>query len=90
MFKLIPEWRFQALRLWSNRFALLSTLFQGLAIGLPAFIEQLKPLPFAILAIVFTVGAFVARLVPQDKLKEKVIIKRIDAWADSKKGDLDE
>lgn len=90
--KLIDEWRFQALRLWSNRFALLSTLFQGLALGLTAFTDEIKPWPFAVLAIVFTLGAFISRLVSQDKLKEKVVNKNFGkaatAFRESQKGDL--
>ncbi len=55
---------------WSVRLALLSALFSGLELAIPFLGDFLPPRLMAALALVTGVGAAVARLVAQPRLRE--------------------
>ncbi|MCF1740714.1 DUF7940 domain-containing protein [Paradevosia shaoguanensis] len=72
MAKLLPDWKRVLRHAWSIRLILLAGLLSGLEVAQPlvADILPIPPLTFAILAMMVTAAAFVARLMAQKSLTE--------------------
>lgn len=65
---LIPEWRRVLHKAWSARLMILAALLSGAEIILPLFNESMPQGLFAALSFLAVAGAFVARIVVQEKL----------------------
>lgn len=68
--RLIEDWRHVLKHAWSIRFIVLAALLSGVEIVLPMFNDALPRGVFAVLTLLVTVAAAVARLVPQPKMKD--------------------
>ena len=67
--RLIDDWK-KVLRYgWSIRLIVLASLLSGLEIVLPMFGDAMPRGLFAVLTLVVTVAAAVARLIPQPKMR---------------------
>lgn len=64
---LIPEWRI-AHKLWSVRLSIAWAIVAGLWVALPAFQGMVKPVPFALLCVGFSLSILFARLTNQPGL----------------------
>lgn len=67
--RLIEDWRHVLKHAWSIRFIVLAALLSGVEIVLPMFNDALPRGVFAVLTLLVTVAAAVARLVPQPKMR---------------------
>ena len=67
--RLIGDWRHVLKHAWSIRFIVLAALLSGVEIVLPMFDDTMPRGLFAVLTLVVTVAAAVARLVPQQKMR---------------------
>ena len=67
--RLIEDWRHVLKHAWSIRFVVLAALLSGVEIVLPMFNDALPRGVFAVLTLLVTVAAAVARLVPQPKMR---------------------
>jgi hypothetical protein len=70
--QLVANWRAVLKNAWSVRLMLLAALASGIEVALP-LLQGVLPVPpglFAILCLVATVGAFIARFVAQKTLAE--------------------
>ena len=67
--RLIEDWRHVLKHAWSIRFTVLAALLSGVEIVLPMFNDALPRGVFAVLTLLVTVAAAVARLVPQPKMR---------------------
>lgn len=65
--KLLPDWRNLLRRAWSIRLMALAFLFTATEVMLPFFSDAIPPRVFAVLSGVAVAGAFVARLMAQQK-----------------------
>ncbi|MBZ8133210.1 hypothetical protein [Afifella sp. IM 167] len=66
-FRLVWNWRTVLKHAWSVRLIVLAGVLSGLEVALP-YVDGWLPLPtgvFALLSLIVTAGAFVARLVAQ-------------------------
>lgn len=63
--KLVYDWRLLVKKAWSLRLIALSALFIGIDTALPFFAPDRPSIVFAVLAGACSIGAFVARLMPQ-------------------------
>ena len=67
--RLIEDWRHVVKHAWSIRFIVLAALLSGVEIVLPMFCDTMPRGLFAVLTMIVTVAAAVARLVPQQKMR---------------------
>ena len=67
--RLIEDWRHVLKHAWSIRFIVLAALLSGVEIVLPMFNDALPRGVFAVLTLLVTVAAAVARLVPQPRMR---------------------
>ena len=65
--RLLPDWRDLVRRAWSIRLMALAFLFTAAEVMLPFFSDAIPPRLFAVLSGVAVAGAFVARLMAQQK-----------------------
>ena len=65
--RLLPDWRDLVRRAWSIRLMALAFLFTAAEVMLPFFSDAIPPRLFAMLSGVAVAGAFVARLMAQQK-----------------------
>ena len=68
--RLLPDWRDLVRRAWSIRLMALAFLFTATEVMLPFFSDAIPPRLFAALSGVAVAGAFVARLMAQQKADE--------------------
>lgn len=68
--KLLPDWKRTLRKAWSVRLTLLAAALGGVEIALPLFGDAFPRHVFLGLSIVVTVGACVARLVAQPRMRE--------------------
>lgn len=69
--RLIDDWK-KVLRYgWSIRLILVAGLLSGAEVILPLFSDAIPRNAFALLSMFVTVGAFVARLTAQPKMKDR-------------------
>ena len=67
--RLIEDWKHVAKHAWSIRFIVLAALLSGVEIVLPMFDDTMPRGLFAVLTLIVTVAAAVARLIPQQKMR---------------------
>ena len=67
--RLIEDWKHVAKHAWSIRFIVLAALLSGVEIVLPMFDDTMPRGLFAVLTLIVTVAAAVARLIPQPKMR---------------------
>ena len=67
--RLIEDWKHVAKHAWSIRFIVLAALLSGVEIVLPMFDDTMLRGLFAVLTLIVTVAAAVARLIPQPKMR---------------------
>ena len=67
--RLIEDWKHVAKHAWSIRFIVLAALLSGVEIVLPMFDDTMPRGLFAVLMLIVTVAAAVARLIPQPKMR---------------------
>ena len=67
--RLIEDWRHVLKHAWSIRFIVLAALLSGVEIVLPMFGDAMPRGVFAVLTLLVTVAAAVARLIPQPKMR---------------------
>ena len=67
--RLIEDWKHVAKHAWSIRFIVLAALMSGVEIVLPMFDDTMPRGLFAVLTLIVTVAAAVARLIPQPKMR---------------------
>ena len=67
--RLIEDWKHVAKHAWSIRFIVLAALLSGVEIVLPMFDDTMPRGLFAVLTLLVTVAAAVARLIPQQKMR---------------------
>lgn len=67
--RLTEDWRHVLKHAWSIRFIVLAALLSGVEIVLPMFDDTMPRGLFAVLTLVVTVAAAVARLIPQPKMR---------------------
>ena len=68
--RLLPDWRNLLRRAWSIRLMALAFVFTATEVMLPFFSDDVPPRVFAVLSGVAVAGAFVARLMAQQKADE--------------------
>ncbi len=68
--RLLPDWRTLVRRAWSIRLMALAFVFTSTEVMLPFFSDAIPPRLFAVLSGVAVAGAFVARLMAQQKADE--------------------
>lgn len=68
--RLLPDWQTLLRRAWSIRLMALAFLFTATEVMLPFFSDAIPPRVFAMLSGVAVAGAFVARLMAQQKADE--------------------
>lgn len=70
--RLIENWK-KVLRYgWSIRLIVLAGLLSGAEIVLPLFVDSIPRNLFAVLSMLVTAGAFVARIVAQPRMRDDV------------------
>lgn len=69
--KLIEDWRTVLRRAWSIRLVLLAALLGGIEVVLPLFSDAVPRHVFALLSIVVSLGAAVARVMAQPRSMPK-------------------
>ena len=67
--RLIEDWKHVAKHAWSIRFIVLAALLSGVEVVLPMFDDTMPRGLFAVLTLLVTVAAAVARLIPQPKMR---------------------
>ena len=67
--RLIEDWKRVLRYAWSIRFIVIAALLSGIELVLPMFNDALPRGLFAVLTLVVTVAAAVARLIPQPKMR---------------------
>ena len=67
--QLIENWKQIAVKAWSSRLAWASAILSGLELVLPYFTGLVPPGLMAIIAVLVSVAAAVARLVDQPRLR---------------------
>jgi len=68
--KLIPNWKRVARKAWSARLMYVAAFMSGGESILPLFSDAFPKGLFAVITLVFVMGALVARFVLQEKLHE--------------------
>lgn len=68
---LIPNWRAILRKAWSVRLIALAGLLSGLEAALPFVDERIPRGAFALLSLLVTAGAFMARLVAQQGVSDE-------------------
>jgi hypothetical protein len=68
---LVPEWKRIARKAWSIRLAALAAILSGTEVVLPLFADSFPRNIFASLSFISVVGAMIARLVAQPKMRAK-------------------
>jgi uncharacterized membrane protein HdeD (DUF308 family) len=68
--KLIDGWKAKFPKLWSVRLAILSAILGVAELTLPLFQTFIPPMTFAVLSVVASLAAAVARIVAQPSLHE--------------------
>ena len=63
--KILNDWKLILQKAWSIRFMLVAGLLSGIEVVLPLFIDTFPRGVFAVLSILFTGAAFVARIMAQ-------------------------
>ncbi len=69
--QLIEDAKTVLLKAWSVRLALLAAVFSAMEVALPFFAPFVPPHTMAILAVVASSGAAIARVVAQPKMREQ-------------------
>lgn len=69
--KLYSNWKTILRKAWSVRLMILAGLLSAMEVVLPLYIDSIDRGTFAILSIIATGGAFVARLVAQSTVENK-------------------
>lgn len=69
--ELLPDWKKIARRAWSFRLTIIAALLSGAEVVLPLFIDVLPRNLFASLSFVAVVGAALARVVSQPRMREE-------------------
>ena len=67
--RLTEDWRHVLKHAWSIRFIVLAALLSGVEIVLPMFDDTMPRGVFAVLTLVVSVAAAIARLVPHPKMR---------------------
>ena len=67
--RLIEDWKHVLKHAWSIRFIVLAALLSGVEVVLPMFDDTMPRGLFAVLTLIITVAAAVARLVTQQKMR---------------------
>ena len=67
--RLTEDWRHVLKHAWSIRFIVLAALLSGVEVVLPMFDDTMPRGVFAVLTLLVTVAAAVARLIPQPKMR---------------------
>ena len=67
--RLTEDWRHVLKHAWSIRFIVLAALLSGVEVVLPMFDDTMPRGLFAVLTLLVTVAAAVARLIPQPKMR---------------------
>lgn len=65
---LIDNWKAVAIKAWSMRLVVLSAILSGAEVALPLFDDAFRRGTFALLAVVVSLAAAVARIVSQPEL----------------------
>jgi hypothetical protein len=68
--ELLPDWKKIARRAWSFRLSIIAAIFSGAEVVLPLFIDVLPRNLFASLSFVAVVGAALARVVAQPRMRQ--------------------
>ena len=68
--KLLSDWRDVLKRAWSIRLIVLAGILSGLEVILPMVNDQFPRGLFAVVSLLVTAGAFIARIVAQKNLKD--------------------
>jgi hypothetical protein len=68
--KLVDNWWHILKHAWSVRLAVLAGALGGAEMALPVFSDSIAHGPFLILSMVVSVGAAVARLIEQPKMRD--------------------
>lgn len=66
----IPDWKKVLRRAWSIRLMLLAGLLSGCEVVLPLFVDAIPRNLFAVLSMLTVMGAMVARLVAQRRMRD--------------------
>lgn len=66
--RLLPEWRLLVKGAWSIRLVVLSTVFSGIEVILPLFVDSIPRNSFAVLSMLAAIGAGVARVIAQPRM----------------------
>jgi len=69
--KLLPEWKLILKKAWSIRLLVVAGLLSGVEVALPFLVDSFPRGLFAVLSLVFTASAFVARLVAQQSIQHE-------------------
>lgn len=67
---LIDNWKAVATKAWSMRLVLLSAILSGAEVALPLFDDAFRRGTFALLAVIVSVAAAIARVVAQPELHQ--------------------
>ena len=68
--ELLPDWKKIVRRAWSIRLSIVAALFSGAEVVLPLFVDVLPRNLFASLSFIAVVGAVVARVVSQPRMRQ--------------------
>lgn len=69
--RLIEDWKHVLKHAWSIRLVLLAALLSGLEVILPMFSDVIPRNVFALLSLLVTVAAFIARITAQPRMYDK-------------------
>ena len=69
--RLIEDWKRLLRYAWSVRLVMLAALLSGAEIVLPMFSDVIPRNTFALLSLLTTIAACIARVVAQPKMREK-------------------
>ena len=69
--RLIEGWKHVLKHAWSIRLVLLAALLSGLEVILPMFSDVIPRNVFALLSLLVTVAAFIARITAQPRMYDK-------------------
>lgn len=68
--KLITNWKAVVTRAWSMRLVMLSAILSGAEVALPVFDDAFRRGTFALLAVLVSLAAAVARVIAQPELRK--------------------
>lgn len=79
--ELIQDAKNVLLKAWSVRLALLAAVFSAAEVALPFFAPFIPPKTMAIMAIVSSMGAAIARVVAQPAMHHATVTEKVDGPA---------